>query len=56
MADKHAHGRCFCGRVEYRIELPTEFVMHCYSRSCQLSHGSVFVTRLLLQNSVHHLV
>lgn len=44
MTDQYAHGRCFCGGVEYRIELPTEFVTHCHCRSCQLSHASAFAT------------
>lgn len=44
MADTHATGRCLCGRVEFRIELPTDFLAHCHCESCRRSHGAVFVS------------
>lgn len=44
MATEHVNGGCFCGRVEFRIELPTEFLAHCHCESCRRSHGSAFVS------------
>ena len=44
MTDTHATGRCLCGRVEFRIELPTDFLAHCHCESCRRSHGAAFVS------------
>jgi hypothetical protein len=44
MTSEHATGRCLCGRIRFRITLPTDFVSHCHCRSCQRSHGAPFVT------------
>jgi hypothetical protein len=44
MEEEGATGRCLCGRVEFRITFPTDFVAHCHCRSCQLSHAAPFVT------------
>jgi hypothetical protein len=37
-------GRCLCGRVEFLLTPPTDFVAHCHCRSCQLAHGAAFTT------------
>jgi hypothetical protein len=44
MGDSSATGRCLCGKVTFRIEMPTDFVSHCHCESCRKSHGAPFVT------------
>lgn len=44
MANKLVHGSCFCGVVQFTIELPTLFCGHCHCSMCQRPHGAAFVT------------
>ena len=37
-------GSCFCGAVEFEIELPTLFCVHCHCSMCRRPHGASFVT------------
>ena len=37
-------GRCFCGAVRFRVELPTLFCAHCHCSMCRRSHGAAYVT------------
>lgn len=37
-------GNCFCKKISFEIQFPTEFVSHCHCESCRTSHGSAFVT------------
>ncbi len=37
-------GSCFCGAVEFKIELPTAFCGHCHCSMCRRPHGASFVT------------
>ncbi len=37
-------GSCFCGDVQYEIELPTLFCGHCHCSMCRRPHGAGFVT------------
>ena len=37
-------GSCFCGAVQFEIELPTEFCGHCHCSMCRRPHGASFVT------------
>ena len=37
-------GSCFCGAVEFEIELPTTFCGHCHCSMCRRPHGASFVT------------
>ncbi|MGZ3747536.1 MAG: GFA family protein [Pseudobdellovibrionaceae bacterium] len=37
-------GQCYCKKISFEIQLPTEFVSHCHCESCRTSHGSAFVT------------
>ena len=37
-------GHCFCKKITFEIQFPTEFVSHCHCESCRTSHGSAFVT------------
>ena len=37
-------GSCFCGAVEFEIELLTLFCAHCHCSMCRRPHGASFVT------------
>lgn len=37
-------GSCFCKKIVFEIQFPTEFVSHCHCESCRRSHGSALVT------------
>ena len=37
-------GACLCGAVQFSIELPTEFCVHCHCSICQRVHGAAYVT------------
>ena len=37
-------GSCFCGAVQFEIELPTTFCGHCHCSMCRRPHGASFVT------------
>ena len=37
-------GSCFCGAVQFEIELPTIFCGHCHCSMCRRPHGASFVT------------
>jgi hypothetical protein len=37
-------GRCLCGDVAFRAQLPSKWVAHCHCTLCQRSSGAAFVT------------
>lgn len=37
-------GGCFCGAVQFEIDLPTMFCVHCHCSMCRRPHGASFVT------------
>ena len=39
-----AKGSCFCGAVQFEVELPSLFCAHCHCSMCRRSHGAPFVT------------
>lgn len=39
-----ATGSCFCGAIQFRVELPSLFCAHCHCSMCRRSHGAAFVT------------
>ena len=41
---KRVSGSCLCGRVVFRVELPSLFCGHCHCTMCQRNHGAAFVT------------
>ena len=41
---KSVSGACFCGDVQYAIDLPTVFCAHCHCSMCRRPHGSAYVT------------
>lgn len=44
MAKRLVPGGCFCGAVQFTIELPTLFCGHCHCSMCRRPHGAAFVT------------
>ena len=44
MAHKKVSGSCFCGAVQFSIELPTLFCGHCHCSMCRRPHGAAYVT------------
>ena len=44
MTKKQVAGSCFCGAVQFSIELPTLFCGHCHCSMCRRPHGAAFVT------------
>src|SRR5687767_15326165 len=47
----HATGRCLCGDVEFRTQLPSKWVAHCHCTMCRRSSGAAFVTWVGLEES-----
>jgi len=39
-----AKGQCFCGAVQFEVELPVKWVAHCHCSMCRRYHGAAFVT------------
>jgi hypothetical protein len=37
-------GSCLCGRISFRITLPSRFCAHCHCANCRRAHGAAFVT------------
>jgi len=37
-------GSCFCGAVQFEIQMPTLFCGHCHCSMCRRPHGAAFVT------------
>jgi len=37
-------GACLCGAVQFEVDLPTRFCVHCHCSMCQRNHGAAFVT------------
>jgi hypothetical protein len=41
---EQVEGACFCGAVEFNVELPAIFCGHCHCTMCRRSHGAAYVT------------
>ena len=37
-------GKCLCGVVQFEVQLPTRFCVHCHCSMCRRNHGAAFVT------------
>jgi hypothetical protein len=44
MSENSIPGACFCGEIEFSIELPTLFCGHCHCTMCRRNHGAGYVT------------
>ncbi len=41
-------GSCFCGAVQFEIDLPTAFCGHCHCSMCRRVHGAGYVTWIVV--------
>ncbi len=41
---KTVPGSCFCGAIQFEIDLPTAFCGHCHCSMCRRVHGAGYVT------------
>ena len=37
-------GSCFCGAVQFSVDMPTLFNAHCHCTMCQRVHGAAYIT------------
>ena len=44
MSPSPVTGSCFCGEVQFEIELPTLGCAHCHCSMCRRPHGASYVT------------
>ncbi len=41
-----AQGSCLCGDVQFFVQWPSKWVVHCHCSLCRRAHGAAFVTWL----------
>lgn len=39
-----ARGSCYCGSVQFSVQLPVKWCAHCHCSICRRMHGAAFVT------------
>ncbi|MET1256521.1 GFA family protein [Aliikangiella maris] len=44
IANQKLQGGCFCGRVQYRVQLPVKWCAHCHCEICRKTQSAPFVT------------
>ena len=44
MAATTVPGACLCGGVQFEIDLPTLYCVHCHCSMCRRAHGAGYVT------------
>jgi hypothetical protein len=49
-------GACLCGAVQFEVDLPTRFCVHCHCSMCQRNHGAAFVTWFAAPRSQFRLI
>jgi len=49
-------GSCFCGEIEYRVEIEGARIDICHCRDCQIFSGSAFRTSCMVPSSSFHFV
>jgi len=42
--NKQALGGCYCGRIQYQIQLPVKWCAHCHCTQCRHTQASPLVT------------
>lgn len=51
----HVNGGCFCGAVQFRLDLPSKWCAHCHCSMCRHIHGAGYVTWVGFEDSHFHL-
>lgn len=41
---KSIQGGCYCGRIQYQVQLPVKWCVHCHCSNCRHIQGAPFVT------------
>jgi len=44
VTNKKIQGGCYCGRVEYQVQLPVKWCAHCHCTQCKHTQGAPVVT------------
>jgi len=55
MTPSEAQGGCLCGRITFRVDLPSLWCAHCHCTQCRTAHGAAFVTWLGVREDAFHL-
>jgi len=42
--NKTIEGGCYCGRIQYRVQLPVKWCAHCHCTQCRHIQGAAVVT------------
>jgi len=37
-------GSCFCGAIQFEVQLPVLFCCHCHCSMCRRAHGAAYIT------------
>jgi len=48
-------GSCFCGVVQFHLDLPSKWCAHCHCSMCRKVHGAGYVTWVGFDDSQFHL-
>jgi hypothetical protein len=55
MAAEQADGRCFCGAIRFKVDLPVTVCVHCHCGMCRRMHGAAYVTWIEVPRSQLHI-
>ncbi len=44
VTNKKIQGGCYCGRIEYQVQLPVKWCAHCHCTQCRHTQGAPVVT------------
>lgn len=55
-ADRTVPGSCFCGAVQFELDLPSKWCAHCHCTMCRRIHGAGYVTWVGVDNKQFRLL
>jgi len=53
--NQRAIGACFCGNVNFSVQLPVKWCAHCHCTMCRRIHGAAFVTWFGVNDGEHRI-